>query len=172
MKFSRREYWSGSSFPPPGDFPDPGIKPTSPAFLARPGGFFTTATAGKSHAWDWCPNKRDSGELLHFFWPCKGTKRSWGLPNWGITPGLLRFRWIFYHLSHQGNPQREAGNLQPRRAFLPEPNHAGTLISDFNSPGIWERNFCWLSTIHFMVFCCSSTNMGKQAYQRSFLIID
>ena len=31
MKFSRQEYWSGMPFPPPGDFPDPQIKPASPA---------------------------------------------------------------------------------------------------------------------------------------------
>ena len=26
MGFLRQEYWSGLSFPPPGDLPDPGIK--------------------------------------------------------------------------------------------------------------------------------------------------
>jgi len=39
MKFSRQEYWSELSFPPPGDLPDPGIQPESPALA---GGFFTT----------------------------------------------------------------------------------------------------------------------------------
>jgi len=34
MEFSRQEYWSGLPFPPPGDFPDPGIKPVSPAWQA------------------------------------------------------------------------------------------------------------------------------------------
>ena len=34
MKFSRREYWSGLPFPSPGDLPDPGIKPRSPALQA------------------------------------------------------------------------------------------------------------------------------------------
>ena len=34
MGFSRQEYWSGLPFPPPGDFPDPGIEPWSPAFQA------------------------------------------------------------------------------------------------------------------------------------------
>ena len=29
MGFSRREYWSGLTCPPPGDLPDPGIEPTS-----------------------------------------------------------------------------------------------------------------------------------------------
>ena len=31
---SRQEYWSGLLFPPPGDLPDPGIKPMSPALQA------------------------------------------------------------------------------------------------------------------------------------------
>ena len=31
MEFSRQEYWSGLSFPSPGDLPDPGIEPGSPA---------------------------------------------------------------------------------------------------------------------------------------------
>ena len=30
MEFSRQEYRSGWPFPPPGDLPDPGIKPVSP----------------------------------------------------------------------------------------------------------------------------------------------
>ena len=31
MGFPRQEYWSGSPFPSPGDLPDPGIEPVSPA---------------------------------------------------------------------------------------------------------------------------------------------
>ena len=31
IEFSRQEYWSGLSFPSPGDLPDPGIKPGYPA---------------------------------------------------------------------------------------------------------------------------------------------
>ena len=34
MGFSRQEYWSGVPFPSPGDLPDPGIKPGSPALQA------------------------------------------------------------------------------------------------------------------------------------------
>ena len=30
MEFPRQDYWSGLPFPPPGDLPDPGIKPASP----------------------------------------------------------------------------------------------------------------------------------------------
>ena len=31
MGFSRQGYWSGLPFPSPGDLPDPGIEPRSPA---------------------------------------------------------------------------------------------------------------------------------------------
>ena len=34
MGFSRQEYWSGLPFPSPGDLPDPGIEPGSPASQA------------------------------------------------------------------------------------------------------------------------------------------
>jgi len=42
MGFSRQEYWSGLPCPPPGDVPDPRIKPTFLLFPAFAGGFFTT----------------------------------------------------------------------------------------------------------------------------------
>ena len=34
MGFSRQEYWSELPFPSPGDLPNPGIEPRSPAFQA------------------------------------------------------------------------------------------------------------------------------------------
>ena len=34
MEFSREEYWDGLLFPSPGDLPDPGIEPGSPALQA------------------------------------------------------------------------------------------------------------------------------------------
>ena len=45
VEFSRQEFWSGLPCPPPGDLPDPGIKPeslTSPALAA---GFFTNSAS-------------------------------------------------------------------------------------------------------------------------------
>ena len=47
MGFSREEYWSGLSFPPPGDLPDPRIKPMSLAAPALADRFFTTESPGK-----------------------------------------------------------------------------------------------------------------------------
>ena len=39
MRFSRQESWSRFPCPPPGDLPDPGMEPASPASAGR---FFTT----------------------------------------------------------------------------------------------------------------------------------
>ena len=47
MALSQQEYWSGLPFPPPGDLPDPGIKPTSPTSPVLAGEFFTTEAPGK-----------------------------------------------------------------------------------------------------------------------------
>ena len=44
MGFPRQEYWSGLPFPSPGDLPDPGIEPVSPALAD---GFFPTEPPGK-----------------------------------------------------------------------------------------------------------------------------
>ena len=42
--FPRQEYWSGLPVPSPGDLPDSGIKPGSPALA---GGYFTAELPGK-----------------------------------------------------------------------------------------------------------------------------
>ena len=44
MGFSRQEYWSRLPCPPPGDLPNPGTEPASPALA---GGFFTPEPPGK-----------------------------------------------------------------------------------------------------------------------------
>ena len=46
MGFSRKGYWSGFPCPPPGDLPDPEIKPVSLRSPAFAGGFLTP-----SHTW-------------------------------------------------------------------------------------------------------------------------
>ena len=35
MVFSKEEYWSGLPFPSPGDVPNPGIEPASPALAGK-----------------------------------------------------------------------------------------------------------------------------------------
>ena len=57
MEFSRREYWSGVPFPPPGGFLDLGIKLVSFGSPALAGGFFTTGAT-----WE-VPNKNKSSKI-------------------------------------------------------------------------------------------------------------
>ena len=47
MRFSRHEYGRRLPFPSPGDLPNPGIEPQSPA---RAGGFFTSESLGKPNS--------------------------------------------------------------------------------------------------------------------------
>ena len=66
MGFPRQEYWSGLPCPPPGDLPNPGIKPVSLMSPSLAGRFFTTSQVVLSRK----PNK--------LFNPCESHRR--GLP--------------------------------------------------------------------------------------------
>ena len=46
--FPGKKYWSGLPFPPPGDLPDPGVKPTSPVSPVFTDWFFTAVPPRKS----------------------------------------------------------------------------------------------------------------------------
>ena len=60
MGFSRQECWSGLPCPPPGDLPDPGIKPVSPVAPAFQVDFFLPLSHQGSPPW-WLPKKGKSG---------------------------------------------------------------------------------------------------------------
>ena len=65
MEFSKQEYFSGLPLPTPGDLPDPGIKPLSPASPALAGGFFITVSPGKPR---WlCSQHRTSTVIPNIF---------------------------------------------------------------------------------------------------------
>ena len=82
-RFSRPGYWSGLPCPPSGNFPNPGIKPRSPALQAGslpaepPGNPKTTGVGSLS--------------LLQGIFPIQESHQS-----------LLHCRWALYQLSHQG----------------------------------------------------------------------
>ena len=85
MEFSRPEYCSGLSCPPPGDLPNPGIKPRSPALQVDS---LLPESPEK-------PKNTEVGSpsLLQQKFPIQEL-------NWGC---LLHCRWILNHLSHQGS---------------------------------------------------------------------
>ena len=65
---SRQEYWSGLSFPPPGELPNPRIEPASLMSPASGGGFFTT-----TDTWE---------AALKLWWLSKGKIRVCGGVKW------------------------------------------------------------------------------------------
>ena len=76
MGFSRQEYWSGLPFPSPGDLPDPGIEPRSPASWAdavtseppgKPNEDFMLISQGTLlNALWWPKTEGNSKKLIHF----------------------------------------------------------------------------------------------------------
>ena len=74
MEFFRPEYWSGLSFPSPGDLPNPGIEPRSPALQVYS---LPAEAAGK-------PKNSGVGSLSLLQWIFL-TQES----NWGFAGGFL-----------------------------------------------------------------------------------
>ena len=85
MEFSRPEYWSGETFPSPGDIPNPGIKPRSPTLQADS---LPAEPQGKS--------KNTGVGRLPFLQQIFPTQKS--------NQGLLHCRWILNQLRYQGSP--------------------------------------------------------------------
>ena len=94
LGFSQQELWSGSPFPSPGDLPDPGIEPESPASPALAGRLFITDLPGKpikSHTHlinevakrltNWPMSLREEGDKRHHPRICHfviGVVLTWG----------------------------------------------------------------------------------------------
>ena len=88
LGFSRQEYWSGLPFPSLGNFPDPGIKPMSPASPTLAGKFFTTETPRKSSSLEcYCCSVAKSCLTLFNQW-IAGSQASLFLT---VSQSLLRF---------------------------------------------------------------------------------
>ena len=81
MGFSRQEYWSGLPFPSPGDLPNPGIKPRSPALQADT---LTSEPPGKPR------NRLPTPVFLGFPDGLAGKKSACNVGNLGSIAGLGR----------------------------------------------------------------------------------
>ena len=88
MGLFRQEYWSGLPCPPPGNQPDPGIKPVSLTSSALAGGFFTTSTTWEA---------RMFASLICFF-PRASASAASQVPCISCTG-----RWIFTTKRHLGS---------------------------------------------------------------------
>ena len=93
MGFSRQEYWSWWTCPPPGDLPNPGIEPAPLMFPAFAGRFFITSTTWEGqlrHRQQNKGTKNSSGEFF-FFLPeytrQNGKEKS---ISWAFLPNVVK----------------------------------------------------------------------------------
>ena len=122
MGFSRQEYWSRFLCPPPGDLPDPGIKPMSPVVSALQVDSLTIGPLGKPlNLRHKAINSESCSDISKSLWPVAYIVH-WILqvrilewvdffllqgifPSRGSNPGLPHCRQILYQLSHKGSPK-------------------------------------------------------------------
>ena len=84
MEFSRQEYQSGQTFPSPGDLPDPGLKPRSPALQVNS---LPSESPEKS------VYRKETAKLwnVHFFFNVKN--QFWMPDQFRGRKGMLKPRW-------------------------------------------------------------------------------
>ena len=106
MGFSRPEYWSGLSCPPPGDLPTSGIEPVSLMSPALADGFFTTSTtweARHSFLVPWklilkCFYSSGLHDLTIFAQESELRTSSWDICWKQLSKPVLRLEWKGFHI--------------------------------------------------------------------------
>ena len=86
MEFSREGYWRGLPRPPPGNCPDPGIKPMPLASPALEGRFFATE-----------PNDKHFSGLL------PDTKHFTFINSFNLCNNLMKWLILFFPFNRKGN---------------------------------------------------------------------
>ena len=123
----QQEYWSGLSFPPPGDLLDPGIIPSSLMSPASAGGLFTTSTTSiYIHTADslYC-----TAEINLTLYPRE-------FPG----PSVIR------------RHSKEMAIDEPRGRASADTGHASALMLDFQPPVLWDINVCCVSAAQSWYF--------------------
>ena len=124
MEFSRQEYWSGLPFPSPGDLPDPGIEPGSPAL-----GFSGTSVSKESAC-----SVGDLGSI-----PGSGRSLEKGMARVFPVSGLFTKNWSF---SSSTRPSSEySGLISFKTDWFDLLVVLGTLKSLFSSTTIRKHQF-------------------------------
>ena len=145
MGFFRQEYWRGLPYPPPGDFPNPGIGPSSLVFPAWASGVFTimswinlTIFFAKSHIHIFSPTLSlwDVVSLLR-------RKKNRGFPggsvvkNLPVNVGDRGFALWSIKIPH-ASEQLLGLSFKARELQLLKPEHPRTRAPQQEKPAQWE----------------------------------
>ena len=181
--FSRQEQWSGQPIPSPGDLPDLGIEPGSPALQADslpaelPGqstGQIASPLSGRWHSFPWnlgvCSYLASAVVTLRSHWSrasCSAltgvlTRRgNLGTNPWGV-PSLSEDKGRDWsdgstRQEHCGHPSATRSWKRLGRSPL-EPPQGGhgpvdTIISDCQTPELRDNKFLVFQTTQFVVLC-------------------
>ena len=147
MGFSRQEYCSGLPCPPPGDLPNPRIEPESLMSPALTGEFFTGTTYGGVHHFLSDGFKWAVDLLTLVLWSLisqiqTGIYILEPLASQTLEKETLE---ILLPVSTVWGHSGKMASCKPEGETSPEPDHAGTLILDLQSPEPWVIHFCFLS---------------------------
>ena len=98
VEFSRQEYWSGLPFPSPGDLPNPGIEPGSPALQA-----------------DALPSEPPGGSVVKHPSASAGARGDAGLIPQSKIPWRRKWQFFSVFLHKECHEQEEPGRLHSMR---------------------------------------------------------
>ena len=121
MGFSRQEYWSGLPCPPPGDLPNPGIQPTSPALQADSLPSEPPRKQVEMEACNWCVWRFLDKRLPYVQADC-GLDLGCGPGHWGSCLFVRPDMWISFIGGcsvTQLCPTLQPHGLQPTRLSCP-----------------------------------------------------
>ena len=118
MRFSRQRYWSGLPFPSPGDLPNPGIEPGSPALPAYT---LPTELQGKPIGGYKIFYLIDSYEYDHFMYKTVQTYVPF-LLGWHLGVELLGYVWTHvFHCERLQNRSPSTGFISNWLTYFPAP---------------------------------------------------
>ena len=144
MGFSRQEYWSGLPFPSPGDLPDPGIKPRSPALQADA---LASEPPGKPHMYSGVPLLFTCNitTLLTGCTPIQNKKFNLKKKRVIETSTKVTYPPTTAHRSPSPNKYPPRYFLQgthiPGRIVFPSNPHADVLIPAPQAVTVWRQGF-------------------------------
>ena len=141
MGFSKQEYWNGLPFPPPGDRPDPGIKPRSPTL-------WVNSLPAEPHG-----KPKNSGEgslsFLQQIFPIQGS-------NWSHKGSLRILESVAYPFFSRSSQSMDCGSPGFSVHGISQARILEWATISFSRGSSQPKDWTWVSHIVGRCFYCLS----------------